>query len=153
MIYCLVLDVGRFIGPDVLTNYLPPSLPPSATSPFYVGTKARAWIAGGSSDSNTALWPTVVQDAFEERLVSAAAEARLAAAGALSTRQELEALSSEFAKYKARAHTALKKATSSGADDKRKDEVGWVGGGVGGWEGEACARVVLPSSSVQWRHQ
>ncbi|CAM9520496.1 unnamed protein product, partial [Ectocarpus sp. 6 AP-2014] len=46
-----------------------------------------------------------------------------AAEGALATRQELEALSTEFAKYKARAHTALKKATSSGAEDKRKDEL------------------------------
>ena len=41
----------------------------------------------------------------------------------MSTRAELQALSSDFSKYKARAHTALKKATSSGADDKRKDEV------------------------------
>lgn len=90
-------------------------------------TQARTWLAGGSSESNPADWPKVVQDALEERVVDAAAEARVATAGALSTRQELEALSSEFAKYKARAHTALKKATSSGADDKRKDEVGVAG--------------------------
>lgn len=92
---------------------------PVASNP----TKARAWIAGGSSDSDTALWPPVVQDVFEEKAIAAAAEARVVAAGAQSTRQELEALSAEFAKYKARAHTALKKATSTGADDKRKDEV------------------------------
>eukprot|EP00903_Cladosiphon_okamuranus_P018928 g17409.t1 len=85
--------------------------------------KARAWIAGGSSDSDTALWAPVVQDVFEEKAIAAAAETRVVAAGAQSTRQELEALSSEFAKYKARAHTALKKATSSGAEDKRKDEL------------------------------
>ena len=48
-----------------------------------------------------------------------------------STRAELQTLSTEFAKYKARAHTALKKATSSGADDKRKDEVGVRGHGLG----------------------
>lgn len=90
-------------------------------------------MAGGSSESNAALWPTVVQDVFEERVAAAAAEARLATAGALSTRKELEALSSEFSKYKARAHTALKKATSSGADDKRKNE-------VGGCDACRCAR-------------
>lgn len=97
--------------------------PPRCCYRFPQPTKARAWIAGGSSDSDAALWAPVVQDAFEERAIAAAAEARVSAAGALSTRQELEALSSEFSKYKARAHTALKKATSSGADDKRKDEV------------------------------
>lgn len=65
----------------------------------------------------------MVQDVFEEKAIAAAAEARVLTAGAQSTKQELEALSSEFAKYKARAHTALKKATSTAADDKRKDEV------------------------------
>lgn len=85
--------------------------------------KARTWIAGGSSSSDVSLWPAVVQDVFEERVTAAGKEAEAAAAGALSTRRELDALSSDFAKYKARAHTALKKATSSGADDKRKDEV------------------------------
>lgn len=65
----------------------------------------------------------MVQDAFEERAEAAAAEARVAADKAASTRAELSTLASDFSKYKARAHTALKKATSSGADDKRKDEV------------------------------
>lgn len=65
----------------------------------------------------------MVQDTFEERVADATAGARDAKAEAASTFEEMEALASEFTKYKARAHTALKKAAYSGADDKRKDEV------------------------------
>jgi len=50
-------------------------------------------------------------------------EARAAEARAEAKQADLDALSNDFVKYKARAHTALKKAISSGADDKRKDEV------------------------------
>eukprot|EP00904_Undaria_pinnatifida_P014045 jgi/Undpi1/9771/HiC_scaffold_27.g12227.m1 len=85
--------------------------------------KARAWLAGGSSSSDDTHWPSVIQDIFEEKVSTATEEARRAKGEAVSTRAELQALSSDFSKYKARAHTALKKATSSGADDKRKDEM------------------------------
>ncbi|CAM9224838.1 unnamed protein product [Ascophyllum nodosum] len=85
--------------------------------------KLRAWMAGGTSRSDDSLWPTVVQDDLEKKAAAAKEEASAAEARAASKQAELETLSSDFAKYKARAHTALKKATSSGADDKRKDEV------------------------------
>lgn len=85
--------------------------------------QARVWIAGGSSTSDETLWPIVVQDTFEEKVAAAAAEASVAVAKVNSTQAELDKLASDFSKYKARAHTALKKATSSGADEKRKDEV------------------------------
>lgn len=80
-------------------------------------------MAGGSSSSDDTLWPPVVQDEFGQRAAAAAAEAEAAAGETASTRAELEKLASDFSKYKARAHTALKKATSNGADDKRKDDV------------------------------
>ena len=80
-------------------------------------------MAGGTSRSDDSLWPTVVQDDLEKKAAAEKEEARAAEARAASKQAELETLSSDFAKYKARAHTALKKATSSGADDKRKDEV------------------------------
>lgn len=86
------------------------------------------WIAGGSSASDLTHWPTVIQDSFDERMAAAAAEFKVAAADAVSARAEIETLTNDFNKYKARAHTALKKATSSGADDKRKDEVRMMGG-------------------------
>lgn len=82
-------------------------------------------MAGGTSSSDDSQWPTVVQDEFERKVLASGEEARAAAARAEAKQADLEALTNDFVKYKARAHTALKKATSSGADDKRKDEVSY----------------------------
>lgn len=81
------------------------------------------WIVDGASTSDESLWPTVVQDVLEVSLEEARVAVAAAAADAAAAREEVAAIGSEFSRYKARAHTALKKATSSGAEDKRKDEV------------------------------
>lgn len=85
--------------------------------------QARSWVMEHSSKSDEMLWPKVVQDALEEEAREVRGELEAAMGETEAARAETKAIAAEFSSYKARAHTALKKVTSSGAEDKRKDEV------------------------------
>lgn len=85
--------------------------------------QARSWMTEHSSKSDETLWPKVVQDVLEEQARDVRGELEAAVGKTEAARAETKAIMAEFSSYKARAHTALKKVTSSGAEDKRKDEV------------------------------